>query len=210
MLPAEHVVMRWILERCCYKYILITNCFSRNSWCIGLCPFSPIPYSGLSAIQASHRIFYRTIARPREIGTVHADIVRALVSSEVCYVREVREAIASQPSVKESDGGATGIGELLPREERVQFHAQTVVGPGTRQTAISTGGRNPLFVIGVEERLGASIGPEYRGLADVLSTMRVVVRYHEEASGVWHAMFERLIAASCRPLQTDVPTAASL
>ena len=63
---------------------------------------------------------------------------------------------------------------------------------------------------GVKERLEASIGPEYRGLAAVLSTMRVVVRYHEEASEVWHAMFEGLIAASCRPLQTDVPTAASL
>ena len=92
----------------------------------------------------------------------------------------------------------------------MQFHAPAVVCPGTVQAAISTGGKSPLFAKRVEERLEASVGPEYRDLADVLSTMRVVVRYHEESSEVWHAMFERLIAASCRPLQADVTTAASL
>ena len=60
------------------------------------------------------------------------------------------------------------------------------------------------------EGIEASIRPEYGELADVLSAMRVVVRYHGESSEVWQAMFKRLIEASCRPLLADVTTAASL
>jgi hypothetical protein len=65
-----------------------------------------------------------------------------------------------------------------------------------------------LFAQRLGERLEASIGPEDGELANVLSAMRVVVRYHEESSEVWQALFEHLIEASCRPLRADVTAAA--
>jgi precorrin-2 dehydrogenase len=92
----------------------------------------------------------------------------------------------------------------------MQFHAPALVCRGTAQVAISTGGKSPLFTKRLGKRLEASIGPEYGELADVLSAMRVVVRYHEESSEVWQAMFEHLVEASCRPLLADVTTAAPL
>jgi siroheme synthase (precorrin-2 oxidase/ferrochelatase) len=120
------------------------------------------------------------------------------------------EAIASQLSVEEPDGSARGVGELISWGGRMQVHAPALVRRGTAQVVISTGRKSPLFAQRLGERLEASIGPEYRELANVLSAMRVVVRYHEESSEVWQAMFEHLVEASCRPLLADVTTAAHL
>lgn len=92
----------------------------------------------------------------------------------------------------------------------MQVHAPALVRRGTAQVVISTGGKSPLFAQRLGETLEASIGPEYGELANVLSAMRVVVRYHEESSEVWQAMFEHLVEASCRPLLADVTTAAPL
>ena len=92
----------------------------------------------------------------------------------------------------------------------MQVHAPALVCRGTAPVAISTGGKSPLLTQRLGERLEASIGPEDGALADVLSVMRVVVRYHEESSEVWQALLEHLVEASCRPLLADVTTAAPL
>jgi precorrin-2 dehydrogenase/sirohydrochlorin ferrochelatase len=84
-----------------------------------------------------------------------------------------------------------------------------VIYRGIVRVAISTGGKSPLFAKRFGERLEASIAHEHGKLADVLSAMRVVVRYHGESSEGWQAMFEHLIEASCLPLPADVATAAS-
>ena len=120
------------------------------------------------------------------------------------------EAIVSQLSVEEPEGSARGVGELISMGGRMQFHAPALVCWGTAQVAISTGGKSPLFAKRLGKRLEASIGPEYGELADVLSAMRVVVRYHEESSEVWQAMFEHLVEASCGSLLAYVTIAAPL
>jgi precorrin-2 dehydrogenase/sirohydrochlorin ferrochelatase len=85
-----------------------------------------------------------------------------------------------------------------------------VVRRGTLQIAISTGGKSPMLAKRLREGLEALIGPEYGELADVLGAMRATVRYREEPSEVWRAMFQHLIEASCLPLLADVTTAESL
>ena len=60
-----------------------------------------------------------------------------------------------------------------------------VIYRGIVRVAISTGGTSPLFANRFGERLEASIAHEHGELANVLSAMRVVVRYHEESSEVW-------------------------
>jgi hypothetical protein len=136
-------------------------------------------------------------AQPRELGTIHATSLVELVSSWVCSVCGALEAIASQFSVEEPDGSTRGVGELISWGGKVQV-------------AISTGGKSPLFAQHLGGSLEASSGPEYGELADVLSAMRVVVRYHKESSEVWQAMLEHLVEASCRPMLVDVTTAAPL
>jgi hypothetical protein len=92
-------------------------------------------------------------------------------------------------------------------------HASSCAGIGTPGDSASrhlNRRKESLFAQRLGERLEASIGPEYGDLSNVLSAMRVVVRYHEESSEVWQAMFEHLVEASCRPLLADVTTAAPL
>jgi precorrin-2 dehydrogenase/sirohydrochlorin ferrochelatase len=80
------------------------------------------------------------------------------------------------------------------------FIAPAVVRRGALQIAISTGGKSPMLAKRLRQGLEALIGPEYGELADILGAMRTSVRYRGEPSEVWHAMFRRVIDASCLPL----------
>jgi siroheme synthase (precorrin-2 oxidase/ferrochelatase) len=60
----------------------------------------------------------------------------------------------------------------------------------------------------LRERLEALIGSEYGELTDLLGAMRAAVRYREEPSEVWHALFRRVIETSRLPLLADVTTVA--
>lgn len=99
---------------------------------------------------------------------------------------------------------------VVDTPEACDFIAPAVVRRGTLQIAISTGGKSPMLAKRLREGLEALIGPEYGELADVLGAMRATVRYREEPSEVWRAMFQHLIEASCLPLLADVTTAESL
>ena len=80
------------------------------------------------------------------------------------------------------------------------FIAPAVVRRGALQIAISTGGKSPMLAKRLRQGLEALIGPEYGELADILGAMRTSLRYRGEPSEVWHAMFRRVIDASCLPL----------
>jgi precorrin-2 dehydrogenase / sirohydrochlorin ferrochelatase len=95
---------------------------------------------------------------------------------------------------------------VVDRPDMCDFIAPAVVSRGVLQIAISTGGNSPALAKRLREGLEALIGPEYGELADVLGAMRAAVRYREEPSEVWRAMFQRVIEASGLPLLADVAT----
>jgi siroheme synthase-like protein len=99
---------------------------------------------------------------------------------------------------------------VVDTPDACDFIAPAVVRRGALQIAISTGGKSPMLAKRLREGLEALIGPEYGELADILGAMRAAVRYREEPSEVWRAMFQRLIEASCLPLLADVTTVESL
>jgi precorrin-2 dehydrogenase/sirohydrochlorin ferrochelatase len=99
---------------------------------------------------------------------------------------------------------------VVDTPDACDFIAPAVVRRGSLQIAISTGGKSPMLAKRLREGLEALIGPEYGELADILGAMRAAVRYREEPSEVWRAMFQRLIEASCLPLLADVTTVESL
>jgi Molybdopterin oxidoreductase Fe4S4 domain/Molybdopterin oxidoreductase len=76
--------------------------------------------------------------------------------------------------------------------------------PGGIANRYLSKGKRPMLSKRLREGLDAVIGPGYGELTDVLGAMRAAVRYREEPSEVWRAMFEHLIEASCLPLLADV------
>jgi precorrin-2 dehydrogenase / sirohydrochlorin ferrochelatase len=99
---------------------------------------------------------------------------------------------------------------VVDTPDACDFIAPAVVRRGALQIAISTGGKSPMLAKRLREGLETLIGPEYGELADVLGVMRAAVRYREEPSEVWRAMFQRLIEASCLPLLADVTSVEPL
>jgi precorrin-2 dehydrogenase / sirohydrochlorin ferrochelatase len=99
---------------------------------------------------------------------------------------------------------------VVDTPDACDFIAPAVVRRGALQIAISTGGKSPMLAKRLREGLETLIGPEYGELADVLGAMRAAVRYREEPSEVWRAMFQRLIEASCLPLLADVTSVEPL